>query len=90
MTFIEKFFALFADAAVERSIHEEELDYAREASQARFQAMPAITSTWVARAQDDDLPTFATHQGAHAYRAQENRTLRALGHTPSCANGCVC
>ena len=31
-----------------------------------------FTSPWVRRAQADDLPTFATHQGADAYNARQS------------------
>ena len=45
-----------------RSIHDEEVEMAREAT-----LFPAPASPWVRRAQMRDLPTFDRHNGAFAY-----------------------
>lgn len=44
-------------AAVDRSIHDEEVNAARE----------RVAGGWVARARANDLPTFSTHQSAYAF-----------------------
>lgn len=68
MSFARAFRALFGEDAQERSIHEDELNHIREAYNLPVEPEPATVSTWVQRAQANDLPVHSTLNSADAYR----------------------